>query len=152
MRVRGSVVPITQDRPDVVERRTKWCSWAGDADARRLIFVDEPWAKTNMTHLRGRASRGKRQVDKIPHGHWMTTTLIAALGVQEMRCSTVVDAAVNRDVFVQQVQAAHAHPCPPHHGGPLAIHANSSRCGHVFRCRKLLPARRVHATGLVRML
>ncbi len=52
-----------------------------------------------MTRLRGRAPRGKRLVDKIPHGHWMTTTLIAALGVEGMRCSTVVDGAINREVF-----------------------------------------------------
>ena len=29
----------------------------------------------------------------------MTTTLIAALGIDGMRCSTVVNAAINRDVF-----------------------------------------------------
>jgi len=29
----------------------------------------------------------------------MTTTLIAALGVEGMRCSTVVDGAINREVF-----------------------------------------------------
>jgi transposase len=64
-----------------------------------LIFIDETWAKTNMTRLRGRALRGKRLIDKTPHGHWMTTTLIAALGIEGMRCSTVVDGAVNGDVF-----------------------------------------------------
>jgi transposase len=52
-----------------------------------------------MTRLRGRAPRGERLVDKIPHGHWMTTTLIAALGLEGMRCSTVVDGAINREVF-----------------------------------------------------
>lgn len=59
-----------------------------------------------MTRLRGRASRGERLIDKVPHGHWKTTTLIAALGVSGMRCSTVVDGAVNGDVFeafVEQV-------------------------------------------------
>jgi transposase len=71
-----------------------------------LIFIDETWAKTNMTRLRGRAPRGERLVDKTPHGHWKTTTLIAALGISGMRCSTVVDGAVNGDVFeafVEQV-------------------------------------------------
>ena len=68
-------------------------------DAKRLIFIDETWAKTNMTRLRGRAPRGQRLVDKTPHGHWKTTTLIAALGISGMRCSTVVDGAVNGDVF-----------------------------------------------------
>jgi transposase len=52
-----------------------------------------------MTRLRGRALRGERLVAKTPHGHWMTTTLIAALGVDGMLCSTVVDGAVNGDVF-----------------------------------------------------
>lgn len=52
-----------------------------------------------MTRLRGRAPRGERLVDKTPHGHWKTTTLIAALGISGMRCSTVVDGAVNGDVF-----------------------------------------------------
>jgi transposase len=52
-----------------------------------------------MTRLRGRAPRGERLIDKVPHGHWKTTTLIAALGIRGMRCSTVVDGAVNGDVF-----------------------------------------------------
>jgi transposase len=52
-----------------------------------------------MTRLRGRAPRGQRLVAKTPHGHWKTTTLIAALGIEGMRCSTVVDGAVNGDVF-----------------------------------------------------
>lgn len=68
-------------------------------DARRLIFIDETWAKTNMTRLRGRAPRGQRLIDKTPHGHWKTTTLIAALGIAGLRCSAVVDGAVNGDVF-----------------------------------------------------
>jgi transposase len=52
-----------------------------------------------MTRLRGRAPRGQRLIDKTPHGHWQTTTLIAALGLDGIRCSTVVDGAVNGDVF-----------------------------------------------------
>ncbi len=67
--------------------------------AKRLIFIDETRAKTNMTRLRGRALRGQRVIDKTPHGHWKTTTLIAALGIEGMRCSTVVDGAVNGNVF-----------------------------------------------------
>jgi transposase len=75
-------------------------------DARRLIFIDETWAKTNMTRLRGRALRGERLIDRSPHGHWKTSTLIAALGIEGVRCSTLVDGAVNADVFeafVEQV-------------------------------------------------
>ena len=88
-----------QDRPDVAAKRAQWKSGQDDIDAGRLIFIDETWAKTNMTRLRGRAPRGQRLIAKIPHGHWKTTTLIAALGIDGIRCSTVVDGAINGDVF-----------------------------------------------------
>lgn len=52
-----------------------------------------------MTRLRGRAPRGRRLIDKVPHGHWKTTTLIAALGLRGVRCSAVLDGAVNADAF-----------------------------------------------------
>ena len=66
-----------------------------------------------MTRLRGRAPRGERLIAKAPHGHWKTTTLIAALGITGMRCSTVVDGAVNGDVFeafVEQVLVPELRP------------------------------------------
>jgi transposase len=97
----------------VIERRAEWRSWSQTIDARRLIFIDETWAKTNMTRLRGRALRGKRLIDKTPNGHWKTTTLIAALGVDGMRCSTVVDGAVNGylfEAFLEQVLGPELRP------------------------------------------
>lgn len=97
----------------MAQRRADWQQWSKDADAGRLIFIDETWAKTNMTRMYGRAPRHERLIEKIPHGHWKTTTLIGALGVQGMRCSTVVDGAVNRDVFeafVEQVLVPQLRP------------------------------------------
>src|SRR5208283_2442149 len=41
---------------------------------KRLVFIDETWAKTNMTRLHGWAPKGHRLVDKVPHGHWNTAT------------------------------------------------------------------------------
>jgi transposase len=95
-----------QDRPDVAQRRIQWRAWAEKVDPRRLIFIDETWATTNMTRLRGRAHRGERLVAKTPHGHWKTTTLIGALRVGGVPCSLLMDGAVNGDVFeafVEQV-------------------------------------------------
>ena len=63
------------------------------------MFIDETWAKTNMTRLRGRSPRGERLLAKVPHGHWKTTTLIAALGAGGIVCSMMVDGAVNADIF-----------------------------------------------------
>ena len=93
-----------QDRPDVAERRLAWKRDQRELDAGRLIFIDETWGKTNMTRLRGRSRRGDRLVSKVPHGHWTTTTLIAALGLEGILCSTVVDGAVNGDVFESFVE------------------------------------------------
>jgi transposase len=52
-----------------------------------------------MTRLRGRAPIGQRLLAKVPHGHWKTTTLIGALDRGGIRCSMVVDGAVNADIF-----------------------------------------------------
>lgn len=64
-----------------------------------LVFIDETWAKTNMTRQRGRSLRGTRLVARVPAGHWQTTTLIAALDQRGIRCATTVAGAVNADVF-----------------------------------------------------
>jgi transposase len=66
-----------------------------------------------MTRLRGRCLRGQRLVDKTPHGHWKTSTLIGALDRNGVRCSAVVDGPVNADVFaafVDQVLAPQLKP------------------------------------------
>jgi len=83
----------------VATRRTDFKSSQSRLAVRRLIFIDETWAKTNMTRLRGRSPVGQRLIAKTPHGHWKTTTLIAALDARGICCSTVVDGAVNADVF-----------------------------------------------------
>ena len=82
--------------------------WRAGIDPRRLIFIDETWAKTNMTRLRGRSPRGQRLVAKVPHGHWKTTTLVAALDISGVRCSMQIEEAIDRvsfESFVEQVLA-----------------------------------------------
>lgn len=48
----------------------------------RFVFLDESWAKLNMTTLYGRAPTGQRCVDAIVHGNWKTTTLLSAIRLQ----------------------------------------------------------------------
>ena len=85
-----------------------------------------------MTRLRGRALRGERLIDKTPHGHWMTTTLIAALGIDGIRCSTVVNAAVNRDVFTAFVEHVLVPNLRP--GDVVVMDNLSSHKGQHIRC------------------
>ena len=88
----------------MAERRAGWlvrqCGW----DPENLVFIDETWAKTNMTRSRGRAPRGERLVDYVPHGHWKTTTFLAALRVTGITAPLVVDGAINGEIFVAYVR------------------------------------------------
>ena len=43
------------------------------------MFIDETCTKTNMAPLRGWAPCGQRLAATVPHGHWQTSTFIAAL-------------------------------------------------------------------------
>ena len=57
-----------------------------------------------MTRRRGRAPIGQRLVEYVPHGHWKTTTLIAALDQGGIRCSATIDGPINGDVFTAFVE------------------------------------------------
>ena len=68
-----------QDRADIARRRAQWKKYQGRLDPKRLVFIDETWAKTNMTRRHGRSPRGTRLIAKLPHGRWRTLTFLAAL-------------------------------------------------------------------------
>jgi len=68
------------------------------------VFVDETWASTNMARTHGRCRRGQRLVAAVPHGHWKTTTFVAALRAGGMVAPTVIDGAVTGDLFVAYVE------------------------------------------------
>lgn len=63
------------------------------------MFIDETGATTKMARLRGRAPRGQRCRAPIPHGHWKTTTLVAALRLDGMTAPMVIDGAMNGPAF-----------------------------------------------------
>ena len=73
-------------------------------DPKRLVFIDETWATTNMSRRYGRSHRGRRLVAKVPHGHWMTTTFVAALRHDGLAAPTVVDGAMNGATFLAYVE------------------------------------------------
>lgn len=68
-------------------------------DPRKLVFLDETWAKTNMSRLRGRALRGERLIEAVPHGHWQTTTVLMGLRATGPVAPLVVDGAINGAIF-----------------------------------------------------
>ena len=72
-------------------------------DAARLIFIDETWAKTNMTRLHGRCAVGQRLVAKVPHGHWKTLTFVAGLRCDGIVAPCVFDRPINAVSFLAWV-------------------------------------------------
>jgi transposase len=50
-----------------------------EADLDRLVFCDEAAVLTNMTPRYGRAPRGERVVEYVPHGDWERLTIAAGI-------------------------------------------------------------------------
>jgi putative transposase len=84
---------------DIRRHRARWRIYQGRVDPSRLVFIDETWAKTNMTRLYGRAPRGERLVDKVPHGHWTTATFLAALRNDRIEAPCLFDGPINGERF-----------------------------------------------------
>jgi transposase len=93
-----------QDRPDVAEARREWVAAQPSLDPASLVFLDETWAATNMARRYGRAPRGQRALDAVPHGHWKTTTVVAALRADGITAPLVLDGAINGESFLAYVR------------------------------------------------
>jgi transposase len=63
------------------------------------VFIDETSASTKMARTHGRAPRGERLRSPIPHGHWKTTTFVAALRTSGMVAPMVLDGPINGVAF-----------------------------------------------------
>src|SRR5271165_6919855 len=73
-------------------------------DPKRLVFIDETWASTNMTPRYGRCERGKRLLAYAPFGHWKTTTFVAALRCDRITAPFVFDGPINGETFLAYVE------------------------------------------------
>jgi transposase len=68
------------------------------------VFIDETWAKTNMTRSHGRCARGARLVAKAPFGKWQTLTFLAALRCDRLTAPCVIDGPINGASFRAYVE------------------------------------------------
>jgi len=97
-----------QDRPDVAQARALWRDRQAGLNPARLVFIDETWANTNMARRYGRSRRGQRLRAAVPHGHWKTSTFVAALRHDRITAPCVIDGAMTGAIFrayVEQVLA-----------------------------------------------
>jgi len=68
------------------------------------VFIDETWAKTNMTPIRGWAPRGTKLVARAPFGKWRTLTFLAALRHDRIDAPCVLDGPINGTSFTAWVE------------------------------------------------
>lgn len=59
-----------------------------------------------MTRAYGWARRGERLVAKVPHGHWKTTTFLAALRHDRVDAPCLFDGPINGERFLAYVEQA----------------------------------------------
>jgi transposase len=93
-----------QDRADVARRRQRWKERQGGVPATRMIFVDETWAKNNMTRLHGRCAKGKRLVAKVPHGPRKTFTFVAGLRCDGIIAPCLLDGPIDGESFLAWIE------------------------------------------------
>lgn len=102
--LKKSVLPSEQRRADVARLRRRWRRLQPVLARRRLIFIDETGAATNMVRRYGRAPRGQRVPGEAPYGHWKTTTFIAGLTSDGFIAPLVIDGPMNRVIFTAYVE------------------------------------------------
>lgn len=98
------MLPSEQRRADVARARQRWRRLQPVLARRRLIFLDETGAATNMVRRYGRAPLGQRVAGQAPYGHWKTTTFVAGLSAEGFLAPLVVDGPMNRVIFTAYVQ------------------------------------------------
>ena len=88
----------------MAEQRRQWPQRLAGVPATRLVFVDESGANTQMTRRYGRSPIGQRLVCSVPHGHYQTTTLIAAVRLQGPQAPWLFDGAMDGELFLAWVK------------------------------------------------
>ena len=110
-----------QDRPDVAAERAALKAQQPELDAPRLVFIDETGITTKMVRHYGRSPCGERLVASVPHGHWKTLTLVAALRIDRMTAPYAIDGAMDGPSFLAYVEQVLA---PTLHQGDIVFMDN----------------------------
>jgi len=82
----------------------EWRDSQSQIDPAKVVFIDETWAKTNMTRRYGRSTLGTRLVEKTPCGRWETTTFLGALRVGGFVAPLTVEGPINGLLFRSWVE------------------------------------------------
>jgi transposase len=127
----------------VIKARAAFVKQVKDVPLQDIVVLDESYATTKFTRLRGRALRGVRLRASVPHGHWKLLTIIAAMTLRGVQAAMTIDAATDSDVFgafVEQVLVPTLRPgqvvimdnLPAHKVGWIVEMIERAKCRVIF--------------------
>ena len=99
-----SLFASEQKRGDVALARWLWKRNQKQIDPERLVFIDEMGAATDMVRRYGWGPRGERLIGHAPHGHWKTTTFVAARRHNRIVAPMTIDCPMNGAIFQAYVE------------------------------------------------
>jgi transposase len=76
-----------------------------------------------MARLYGRCPKNRRCVARVPHGHWQSSTFIAALRAESITAPFLIEGAVNAEVFTAYLAEV---LCPELRRGDIVVLDNLS--------------------------
>jgi transposase len=103
------------------EERAAWRENASKLPAESLVFIDECGSNIALTPLYARAPKGERARGKVPRNRGKNTTLIAALSLEGMGASLILEGSANTtafELYIEQVLA------PSLHAGQIVVMDN----------------------------
>ena len=65
----------------------------------RLIFLDESGVRTDLTRTHGRAPRGRRVSEPVPHARWKAVTVVSAIGPSGVAGTLAFEGACDSAAF-----------------------------------------------------
>jgi transposase len=118
-----SLIAAERDRPDVTRRRRHFMIARRFVAPHSLVFLDESGAQTNLTPRYGRAPIGQRCIDRTPHGHWKTMTLLSAIRLAGVvpEATLLIDGPMNAATFLAYTEQC---LCPSLRPGDVVIMDN----------------------------
>ena len=87
-----------------------------------------------MVRLHGRCPPGQRLLSKAPAGHWQTTTMIAAVGLDGVQAPFALEGAVDAEAFLVYVEQV----LVPTLGGGEIVVLDNLACHKHPRVRELI--------------
>ncbi len=81
------------------EERAHWREQMSRLDANSLVFLDECGSNIALTPLYARAPKGQRATDHVPRNRGKNTTLMAALSLEGIGASMLIEGAANAAAF-----------------------------------------------------